>query len=560
MSIDALITMLVLIMVLFTMIKSNQSPDVVMWIGLTALLICPVPHEDGWRLGVLTPLEGLAGLANEGVVTIAVLFVVVAGIQETGALRWVSKWFLGNPNNLNAAQHRVIWPTAVFSSFLNNTPLVAMAMPLIDDWARQHRLSASKLLMPLSFASILGGACTLIGTSTNIIVNGWLISELDHPGMGMFEIAKVGVPIAIAGMVFMLVTQKWLLKERKPAISPTDDPRNYTVEMIVESNGAITGKTISEAGLRGLSGVYLVEIERDNDILPAVSSNIVLQSNDRLVFAGVVDSIVDLLKIRGLRAATDQVFKMDDPRHKRIMIEAVVSNSCPLVGNSIREGKFRTVYNAAVIAVARNGERVNKKIGDIVLKPGDTLLLETRPSFIDQQRNSRDFYLVSQLQDARPVNHERAVLALGLLAVMITSVSLGVLSMLQAAMSVAAIMIITNCCSITVARKAIDLQTVLVIAAAIGLGKAMEVSGLAEMLGILIRDLVGADETLMLAAIFGLTMLLGNIVTAKAGAVLMLPIAVVTAVELGVSNMPFIIAVMLASLRLSLHLSATRQT
>jgi len=397
MPIEALITLLVLIMVLISMIKSDQSPDIVLWIGLTSLLVFPIHSADGWQLGIVTPLEGLAGLANEGVVTIAVLFIVVAGLQETSALNWVSRWFLGKPNSLQEAQHRIIWPAAIFSGFLNNTPLVAMAMPLIDDWARQHKLSTSKLLMPLSFAAILGGACTLIGTSTNIIVNGWLISELQHPGLGMFEIAKVGIPIALAGLIFISITQKWLLKERKSAISPTDDPRNYTVEMIVEAAG-VAGKTISEAGLRGLSGVYLVEIERNNDILPAVSANIVLQNNDRLVFAGLVDSIVDLLKIRGVRPATDQVFKMSDPRHKRIMIEAVVSDSCPLVGNSIRAGKFRTVYNAAVIAVARNGARINKKIGDIILKPGDTLLLETRPGFIEQQKNRRDFYLVSQLR------------------------------------------------------------------------------------------------------------------------------------------------------------------
>ncbi len=547
MPIDALITLLVLLIVLVSMIKSNQSPDLVLWIGLAALLVFPVPGEQAWQLGVLTPAQGLAGLANEGVVTLAVLFVVVAGLQETGALHWVSRWFLGNPANLSAAQHRIIWPTAIFSGFINNTPLVAMTMPLVDDWARQHNLSASKLLMPLSFASILGGACTLIGTSTNIIVNGWLISELNHPGLGMFEIAKAGVPIAVAGLFFMLITQRYLLKERKPAISPTDDPRNYTVEMIVAGDGGVAGKTISEAGLRGLSGVYLVEIERNDDILPAVSANVVLQDKDRLVFAGVVDSIVDLLKIRGLLPATDQVFKMSDPRHKRIMLEAVVSDSCPLVGGSIRAGRFRTVYNAAVIAVARNGERINKKIGDIILKAGDTLLLETRPAFIEQQRNRRDFYLVSQLQDARPVKHERAALAIGLLVLMIASVTSGILSMMQAAMLAAAGMIISNCCSMTVARKAIDLQTILVIAAAIGLGKAMEVSGLAELLGIVMRNLAGANASLMLAAIFGLTMLLGNIVTAKAGAVLMLPIALVAAQELGVSSMPFIIAVMLAS-------------
>ena len=199
------------------------------------------------------------------------------------------------------------------------------------------------------------------------------------------------------------------------------------------------GKAIQEAGLRGLPGLYLIEIDRGGEILPAVSSNISLVAEDRLIFAGVVESVVDLQRISGLRLATEQVYKMNDPRSNRVLIEAVVSNSCPLIGKSIRDGHFRTIYNAAVIAVARNGERINKKIGDIVLQPGDTLLLETRQSFAEQQRNNRDFYLVSQVEGSRPLNQEKAGLSLALLLVLIGLVTFGVMSMLQAALLIAGI-------------------------------------------------------------------------------------------------------------------------
>ncbi len=545
--VEAWITLIVIVIVLYFLMRSNRAPDAILWCGLAVLMMVPVRKDGSWEFGVLSATDALSGLSNEGVVTIAAMFAIAAGLKETGALRWFSNSFLGAPLTIASAQNRIMWPTATMSAFMNNTPLVAMLLPVIDEWSKLNRLSTSKLLMPLSFASILGGACTLIGTSTNLVVNGWIIEELGHPGLGMFEISIIGIPVAIAGIIYILIAQRWLLKDRKPAISQSDDARQYTVEMMVEAEGRLVGKTVQEAGLRGLPGLYLIEIDRAGDVLPAVSSNISLMTDDRLVFAGVVESVVDLQRISGLRLATEQVYKMNDPRNKRILIEAVVSNSCPLIGKSIRDGHFRTIYNAAVIAVARNGARINIKIGDIVLQAGDTLLLETRQSFVEQQRNNRDFYLVSQVEGSSPLNQEKAGLALALLASLVVLVTFGIMSMLQAALLIAGIMVLSKCCSASVARRAIDMQTLLVIAAAIGLGKAMQVSGLALSIGDVLLTLVGSDPTLMLVAVLIVTMLLGNLVTAKAGAVLMLPIVIAISSELSVSSMPFIIAVMFAS-------------
>ena len=546
-SMEAWITLAVILAVLFMLVYSNRAPDAILWCGLAILMVTLVRREGVWELGILSAEDALSGLANEGVVTIAAMFAIAAGLKETGALRWLSYKLMGTPGSITSAQNRIMWPTACISAFMNNTPLVAMLLPMINEWSNKHRLSASKLLMPLSFASILGGSCTLIGTSTNLVVNGWIIEEINHPGLGMFEITIIGLPVAIVGIVYILIAQNWLLKDRKPPISYSDDARQYTVEMMVEKDGRLVGNTIQDAGLRGLPGLYLIEIDRDGEILPAVSSNIVLLGEDRLIFAGVVESVVDLQRISGLRLATEQIFKMNEPRSNRILIEAVVSNSCPLIGKSIRDGHFRTMYNAAVIAVARNGERINKKIGDIILQPGDTLLLEARRSFAEQQRNNRDFYLVSQVEGSRPLNNEKAGLSLALLLILIGLVTFGVMSMLQAALLIAGIMVLSKCCSASVARRAIDMQTLLVIAAAIGLGKAMELSGLALVIGDLMLDMVGPNPTLMLITVLSVTMLLGNLISAKAGAVLMLPIVIAIAQELAVSNLPFIIAVMFAS-------------
>lgn len=544
---QAWVTLGVLSLVLAMLVCTRRSPDVIMFGGLGLLLLAPVPAGDGsWTAGVISPADAFAGFANEGVITIAMLFVVATGLRETGGLSWIVHSMLGKPRNLAGAQARIMGPTALMSAFMNNTPLVAMLLPVVDDWARKYRISPSKLLMPLSFASILGGACTLIGTSTNLIVHGWLLDEARLPGLSMFELAWIGLPCAAVGIGFTLLAARWLLPDRVPVFGEQADARQYTVEMMVEPGSPLVDKTIEDAGLRHLPGLYLIEIEREQQVLPAVSSNVKLCADDRLVFAGVVESVVDLQKIRGLVPATKQVFKIDEPRTNRSLIEAVVSNTCPLVGLSIREGRFRTVYNAAVIAVSRNGERIRRKIGDIRLQPGDTLLLEARANFAEQQRNSRDFYLVSRVDNSRPLRHERAGTSLMILLVMVGIVSLGALSMVQAAMLAAGLMIITRCCTATDARRSIDWQVLLVIAAALGLGKAMSRSGLADVIGHGL--LAGLDNpSFALGVVFMLTAVLAAVITAKAAAVLVLPIALATSSTLGVSFMPFAVAVTIAA-------------
>ena len=533
---EAWLTLGVLVSVLGTLATTRRAPDVVVLAGLALLLVT----------GVLNPGEALAGFANEGVIAIGALFAVAAGLRETGVTSWAGRRLLGRPRSLLAAQLRIMLPTGVMSAFMNNTPLVAVLLPVVNDWATERRFSVSKLLIPLSFASILGGACTLIGTSTNIVANGWLIGE-GRGGLGMFEIAKVGLPCALVGIGFVLLAGRWLLPDRRPPFSAQDDPRSYTVEMTVEPDGPLVGETVEEAGLRHLPGMYLMEIEREGEVIPAVAPTEKLHTDDRLVFVGVVESIVDLQKIRGLAPATEQVFKLDAPRSRRTLVEAVVSDSCPLVGLTIRAGRFRTRYDAVVIAVARSGRRINRKIGDIVLRPGDTLLLEALPSFADQQRNSRDFFLVSTISGSTPPRHERAPVAALVLLVLVAAVATGWLSMVKASLLAAALMIGTRCCTASAARRSVNWQVLLVIAASIGIGKAMEVSGLALMVAEGLVPLVHGEKIVVLIIVYGLTAVLAGLVTAQSGAVLMLPIAYQVSETVGADFMPFAIAVMVAA-------------
>jgi di/tricarboxylate transporter len=228
-------------------------------------------------------------------------------------------------------------------------------------------------------------------------------------------------------------------------------------------------------------------------------------------------------------------------------LEAVISNSAPMVGKSVREGRFRSLYNAVIIAVARNGERIDKKIGDIVLQPGDTLLLEAAPEFAQAHRNSRDFFLVSRVENSNPPRHERALLAFGILVAMVGAVTLGWLSMLQAALLAAGLMLITRCITGNVARRSVDWQVLIVIAASFGLGRALEVTGAAESIATSLVALAGGDPYLSLVIIYLITMVFTELITNNGAAVLMFPIALATATGLDVNFSVFAICIMMAA-------------
>lgn len=529
---------LAIVCICFALLATNRfSPDLILMAGLTLLLVS----------GVLSPNEALAGFSNEGMVTVAVLYIVITGFRETGGINWIVQSVLGRPRSLPHAQLKMMAPVAALSAFLNNTPVVAIFIPAIDDWAKRHRLSVSKLMLPLSYAAIAGGTCTLIGTSTNLVVNGLLVSETGNPPFGIFDLALIGLPITLTVFLYVLIAQRWLLPERRPAISRFADARQYTVEMMVEPASPLVGTSIEQAGLRQLPGLYLVEIEREGHALTAVPPHEILQRGDQLVFVGVVDSVVDLQRIKGLKPATNQVFKLDSPREERCLTEAVISNSSPLVGKTVREGRFRSIYNAAIIAVARNGEKIDRKIGDIKLRAGDTLLLVSRISFAEQQRNSRDFYLVSSLSEARDVRHERAPLAIAILAAMVLVVALGLLSMLKAAMLAAGLMIITRCTSGRIARRSLDWQVLLVIGASFGIATALHNSGAAPAIARWLVSFAQSAPLPSLAAIFAVTALLSAMATNNAAAVIMFPIALSTASDLGVSFVPFAVTIMMAA-------------
>jgi di/tricarboxylate transporter len=536
MEVNAWITLGVVALTLTLLVTEKLAAELVLVLAMLLLLV----------LGVLDPKQALAGFSNEGMITVAAMYVIAAGLRDTGAIDLMVHRLLGRPSSLARAQLKVMAPSVALSAFINNTPVVAAFLPAVLTWAKRNNLAPSKLLIPLSYATILGGTCTLIGTSTNLVVNGLWTAD-GHGDIGIFEISWVGIPTALAGLLYIMTIGRRLLPERSSGTSAFANPREYTVEMIVDSGGPLVGKTIIEAGLRQLGNLFLIEIEREGRIVPAVGSSERLLADDRLVFAGDVSAIVDLQRIRGLHAPLNGDASIAKQYPERKLVEVVIAPRCPLINQTLRDSRFHTYYGAAVVAVARDGKRVRGGLGDVVLKPADTLLLEARPVWVDRHRHSPDFLLVSDVADSELPRFDRAVRAWGILGAVVAVATLGWLPMVTAALLGAAATLALGCVSVGAARKSIDTQVLLVIACSFALGKSLEVSGAAQEIADLMLALPGENPLLVLALAYGMTMLLTELITNNAAAVLMYPICMAAAQMLGVDPKPFVFAVMMAA-------------
>ena len=523
--------------------------------------------------GIIEPHEIFRGFANEAVLTVGVLFVIAAALRETGALDILGSRMLGKAKTETSALLRLGGSVMGSSAFLNNTPIVAMFLPITLDWCRQHRISPSRLLMPISFFAILGGICTLIGTSTNLVVDGlmgeWSRLNPEHGDdlrpMTLFELGKAGLPMALLGVAYLLVLGQRLLPDRKDLIEQLgENMREYLVDMVVQPGSRLVGQRIDQAGLRHLPGLFLVEILRDGRVIAPVEPDEVLQANDRLTFTGAVSTIVDLERIPGLVPAPDGGYvSTETKRRDRRLCEAVVSNTSPVVGKTIRDSDFRARYNAAIMAVHRGGTRLTGRIGDIVLRPGDTLLLQAGPHFVRAHRNDPDFFLVSRVDEARPVRHNRAGISILLLALLVLGFSAATFREhvpaayqflfppeVVIAFVIGGLMVITRCISVSDARQSVDWQTLITIAASFGLGKAIENSGLANLIASGMYQGLGAlnlgpelGPVAALSAIYLLTLVLSELLSNNAAAALMFPFGIATAAMFDVNARPFAMAI-----------------
>jgi di/tricarboxylate transporter len=539
---------LVLLVLVFAGLVANIAPDALLVAALVAVTVT----------GVVTPDQAFSGFANTGMLTVGALYIVAAGLRETGALTRVGAWVLGRARTDRGVLVRMALLLPAMSAFLNNTPLVSMFIPIITEWSRRHQVAASKLLLPLSYFCILGGTCTLIGTSTNLVVNGMMTEAVRSDAslgatlypISLFEFAPVGVPYALVGCFFILTIGYRLLPSRRDFLDQlTTSAREYLVNLRVEPACGLVGRAVEEAGLRHLTGLFLIEINRGDRVISPVRPDQVLQAGDVLTFTGVITNIVDLEKVPGLVPVADDAYETRiTQRRGRELCEAVVSGASPFLGKTIRDADFRAAYNAAIVAVHRGGERLEGRVGDIVLRPGDTLLLQAGPHFVRANRNNPDFLLVGGVEDSRPVRNEKALLSVVLLGALVVLMTSGVMEVVTAAFLIAGLLVATRCLSIANARQSVDWQTLITIAAAFGLGKALVQSGLVAVIASAMVSNMGQwGPYALLAGVYLMTSGFTEVVTNNAAAALMFPFAVRIAVEAGVSPRPFVMAIAFAA-------------
>jgi di/tricarboxylate transporter len=516
---------------------TSISTEMVLLSAMVILSLC----------GVLTPTEALGGFANPGVLTIGALYVVVAGLVETGTMAWFSQVVLRRPRSLISAQLRLLSTSGLASSVMNNTPVVAMFIPIAQQWSARYGMPISKLLLPMNNVAILGGLCTLLGTSTNLAVNGLLIQARPESQLQLFDLAWVGVPLTALGIVYALVFSRRLLPDRTAPLEQLHNAREYSVQVRVQANGPLVGRSIGEVGLRGLRSAYVIEIQRQGRLLTRVGPEEVLQSEDTLTCVGVVDAVKDLRRIPGLGVLDDQTFRLDLKNWQRQLIEIVLSPHSPLIGKTVKATNFRTEYQAAIISISREGGRVPGKVGDVELKPGDTLLVEAVPGFVEKHRYSREFLLVSAVQDSQPADFRKAPVAAVILAGMIAFEVAGLASLFEASFVAAGLMIATGCITSKIARQSIEYPIVAAIAASYALGAALTKTGAAQAIADQVLGLVQNDPMFALAAVYIATLVITEIITNNAAGVLMFPIALAVADAGAVSHMPFVITVMVAA-------------
>jgi di/tricarboxylate transporter len=503
--------------------------------------------------GVVNFADATAGFASPAVLMLAGLFVIAKGIERTGAIRQFAGRVLGCPTSIRTAQLRLMVPVSLLSGIMNNTPIVAICIPIVRNWSRRLKISPSHLFMPLSFAAILGGKLTLIGTATNIIVVeewvGWAErtgAAAPTPLMQFLGVAFIGLPCLVVGVAFILLAAPKLLPIRKIAADEKLDARQYQVALVVMKGSPVIGRTIEAAGLRSLPGLFLSGIERAGMPVPAVEPGVVLLEDDRLCFVGLLDSVLDLRRIRGLESADEQTKKLEVTGSTRTLAEAVVSANSPLVGKTVRQSGFRGRYNAVILAVHRQGQQIAAKIGDITLKPGDTLLLETHLNFRTMWRQSSEFFLISDVPGGEPTRHRLAPVALAIMAILIGLLIWAPIDRVAAVWGCALAMVVTRCATGTEAREGLDWKVLLVIAGAIGIGNALVNTGLAGEAGGWLA-MIGADWGIatMLFVVFMTGAILSQFITNYAAAALLFPVGMTIATMLGIAATPIVFVLML---------------
>ena len=488
----------------------------------------------------------IAGWANQSVLTVAALYVLAEGVRRSGALGILTRpLLLGGQGLSRVAMSVLLFPVAMLSAFINNTPVVAMLLPSVRNWAKQRGFHRRAILMPLSFAAILGGTCSIIGSSTNLLVVA-MVEAQTQTTLSFFSVTPIGICAAIIGILYLIIFAPIVMRSNEEDADLFDHPEEFTLEFMVPAGSELIGQTLGSVAIGQKKGLTPAEIVRGETVIPAPQSGELMQAGDRLIFAGPAVELLAVHQIDGLVPAEDRLFGNEPGKARRVLVNVVLAARSPLVGTRIGEGRFRRHYGGAVMAVARSGQRISASDASAwTFHAGDTLLIEARHDFIAQQSGNRDFYVVSSYDEPVPDQRFAPLAVIGLLVALMLCVALNVVSMLLGAVVVSLLFYAMGIFDARQARSSIDLQVITIMAAAIGIGAALQESGVVATIAEGILS-VGTAQ-IALALLFIATALLTELISNAAAAAVMTPIALSLAAGLGGSPIPWALTVMMAA-------------
>lgn len=565
MTVDAWLTVIILLATI-GLLSFSRVPPLVIYLGaLTVILTLRIAPESAV----------LAGFSNTGVLTVGALFMVAAGMYATGAVTMIANKLIGRPKTITRAQLKILTPAVVGSGFLNNTPIVAMLIPVIDDLEQSAGLAGAQLYLPLSFAAILGGAATVIGTSSNLILAGLVTTQIaqqtaQSPPMhaiGIFEPALVGIPAAIVGILFIILVSKRLLPSREQRTSAGGEQRIFRAEFLIEVGSPLAGMSLGAAGLADSASYRLDALTREDGLPSEVTSAVAIQAGDQLSFTTDVDNLPRLWASIGLVPANGPLVEQAD-RYDQRLVEVVPAPESWMIGR--RYGNLPRADgwgDVQVVAVSRQGRPLDTPIPETRVAVGDNIVLAVTPSFFEPGHNvapeksdgradSRDgnhergrmeFLLTRRFHGYRIPRTNRALVAIAITVAMVVVASLGWMSMLNAALIASGAMLLTGCMTVRTAARSVDFKTLIILAASLSLEAAVTASGLSTQIAQLLQRIGGGNAHIALAVIFFGCIILTNIVSNAAAAAIIFPIALSMAGQLQVDFTPFVIAMMLGT-------------
>ena len=533
-SINAWITILTLIGIFVVMSRSRIPAEVTFLSALTVLLVT----------GVVTEEEGMAGFGSEPVVIHAAFAIIIAGLLHTGVLYWLSKHILGDPRNYNNALLRLMVPTSIMAAMLNSVNVVLLLIDAVKIWSRKLNIAPSKLLLPLSYAATLGGMCTLLGNSSNLVIAGLYLNQTGE-SLNVFEPLVPGMILTVVGIIIVMLLQRFI-PPRESVEQSFETTSDYTVELLVPTDNPAVGETVSEAGLYDVKGGSLVEIVRfDREIIMPVPKDEWILGGDRLIYAGQINEILELKRTHGLAAADRHVWSINDIDTKRRMRTAYVTFGSDLIGRSMTQCDFEQKNNVALVAVARQGHRVEGQPREIQLQAGDTLLLECPPKGEEQlERENRrtltffDSHFVPQLGP-------KTITSAIILVLMFIISSFHVLPLMATTMLAAGLMMLTGCCRITGVTKYIEWELLLILGSTVVFSVAITKTGIAENIATHVLQLCSSNPYIVMAVMCLLASVVSEFISDVGASAVFFPIMYQQAELLGCNPMPFVMSLML---------------